>query len=73
MKATIYSRPACGWCMKAKNLMALKGVEYTERLMQLSDVEMFKTMFGVEVKTVPQIILDDKYVGGYDKLEKILK
>ena len=31
MKAVIYSKPACGYCVAAKNLMNNKGIEYEER------------------------------------------
>ena len=31
MKAIVWSKPACGYCVKAKNLLKNKGIEYEER------------------------------------------
>ena len=31
MKAIVWSKPACGYCVKAKNLLASKGIEVEEK------------------------------------------
>ena len=31
MKATVWSKPACPFCTKAKNLLKNKGIEYEEK------------------------------------------
>ena len=30
MKAIVWSKPACGYCVKAKNLLKSIGIEYEE-------------------------------------------
>ena len=73
MKAIVWSKPACGYCVKAKNLLQAKGIEYEER----NIAEGWKIQDLLEAapnaKTMPQIWLDDKYVGGYLELEDALK
>ena len=31
MKAIVWSKPACGYCVKAKNLLKNKGIEVEEK------------------------------------------
>ena len=73
MKAIVWSKPACGYCVKAKNLLQAKGIEYEER----NITEGWKIQDLLEAapnaKTMPQIWLDDKYIGGYLELEDALK
>tara|TARA_B100000424_G_scaffold205481_1_gene162553 strand:+ start:974 stop:1195 length:222 start_codon:yes stop_codon:yes gene_type:complete len=73
MKAIVWSKPACGYCVKAKNLLQAKGIEYEER----NIAEGWKIQDLLEAapnaKTMPQIWLDDKYIGGYLELEDELK
>ena len=73
MKAIVWSKPACGYCVKAKNLLEAKGIEYEER----NIAEGWKIQDLLEAapnaKTMPQIWLDDKYIGGYLELEDALK
>ena len=73
MKAIVWSKPACGYCVKSKNLLQAKGIEYEER----NIAEGWKIQDLLEAapnaKTMPQIWLDDKYIGGYLELEDALK
>ena len=73
MKAIVWSKPQCGYCVKAKNLLQAKGIEYEER----NIAEGWKIQDLLEAapnaKTMPQIWLDDKYIGGYLELEDALK
>lgn len=73
MKAIVWSKPQCGYCVKAKNLLVSKGIEYEER----NIAEGWKIQDLLEAapnaKTMPQIWLDDKYIGGYFELEDALK
>ena len=73
MRAVVWSKPACPFCVKAKNLLQSKGIEYEER----NIAEGWKIQDLLEAapnaKTMPQIWLDDKHVGGYYELEKALQ
>ncbi len=68
----IYSTGVCPYCKMAKSLLDKKGVGFTEimvdndpSLMQ----EAIKRSGGR--RTVPQIFIDDKHVGGYDELNDL--
>ena len=68
---TIYSKPSCGFCNKAKNLLDSLNIPYNEiDISKDSSLRVWLKSQGF--KTVPQIFLDDVHVGGYDKLEDFL-
>jgi glutaredoxin 3 len=65
----IYSSFWCPYCYRAKNLLKSKGVEFKEIEVD-NDAnlreEMVKRAGGR--RTVPQIFIDGKHVGGSDEL-----
>ena len=81
-KITIYTTPYCPFCMRAKQLLKGKNIDFKE--IDLSEEpekfdEMSKKSNGA--KTVPQIFADDAHIGDCDyiheldnkgKLDKIL-
>jgi len=73
MKAVIYSTPACGYCRMAKTLLEKKGIDYEEFMVgtDITKNELIETI-GQDVRSVPQILIDNKYVGGYTELSKFL-
>ena len=73
MKAVIYSTPACGYCKMAKTLLEKKGIDYEEFMLgtDITKNELIETI-GQDVRSVPQILIDNKYVGGYTELSKFL-
>ena len=65
----IYTTPICGYCTAAKRLLNKKGVEYTEDNVMLKPAlraEMTQRSNGG--RTVPQIFIDGKPIGGCDDL-----
>jgi len=71
-EVTIYSKEECGWCNMMKLLLKKKNISYTEiKLTTDEDIAEFKTKWGV--KTVPQLILNDKLIGGYNDVLHILR
>ena len=72
-KAIIWSRDQCPFCDQAKNLLKLKGIEYEERNIS-TDWTREQLLEAVPMaRTVPQIFLDDKLVGGFTELRKHLR
>ena len=70
MKVEIYSKTNCGYCDRAK----IKLKKYNPRIYMLDQDytrEEFFTKFP-NAKTFPQIIINNKLVGGYNELEKWL-
>lgn len=67
-EVVIYSKPACAFCDKAKALLHMKKVEFTESVLGKDIItEDFQSMFP-DVRTVPFIVIDGVKIGGYDKL-----
>jgi glutaredoxin len=69
MKIVVYSKPACQYCDKAKALLTLLGHNYTEKVVtkDISLEELFKEL-GKTVRTIPQIVIDEKHIGGFNEL-----
>tara|TARA_B100000073_G_scaffold122616_1_gene99941 strand:+ start:1696 stop:1962 length:267 start_codon:yes stop_codon:yes gene_type:complete len=69
MKITIYSKNNCAYCTKAKHLLKTLGLEYEEKMMEsFSSVDEMLEDIGKKVRTMPQIKIDDKLIGGYNQL-----
>tara|TARA_A100001011_G_scaffold300595_1_gene313955 strand:+ start:1025 stop:1282 length:258 start_codon:yes stop_codon:yes gene_type:complete len=68
---TVYSKPQCPYCDKAKHLLTSLGLQYEEKVVtkDLSIDELFKAL-GKQVKTIPQIVMDDTHIGGFNELKE---
>lgn len=74
MKAEVYSKNGCPFCVQAKLLLDMKGVEVTEYNFQTDPEkreELFERAAAINVvpRTAPQIWLNDEYIGGFDQLK----
>jgi len=65
---TIYSTRFCGYCLRAKALLDEKHVPYTEVLVDQEPVKMAEMMQKSGRRTVPQIFVGERHVGGFDEL-----
>ena len=71
-KIEIYTKAFCGFCARAKALLDRKGADFQE-----IDVTMDRAGFDAMVdrahgrRTVPQIFIDGKHVGGSDDLAEL--
>ena len=69
MTITIYSKNNCVYCNKAKALVKNLGLEYEEKkLEEFDSPQAMLEDIGKQVRTMPQIKIDDKLVGGYNQL-----
>ena len=69
MRIEIFSKPDCIYCTKSKNLLEGLGLEYSENsINDYENKEQFLKAIGKKVKTVPQIKINNKLVGGYNQL-----
>jgi glutaredoxin 3 len=74
MHAIVWSKNNCPYCEQAKSLLKLKGIQYEERNINTSDWTKEQLLLAVPTaRSVPQIFLDDEYVGGYQELVVRLK
>ncbi|MBC8549237.1 MAG: ribonucleotide-diphosphate reductase subunit beta [Candidatus Brocadiales bacterium] len=71
MNVVIYSKLDCPFCVRAKDWFNRHGFTYTENV--IYDEEQFLALQQKipGVRTVPQIFIDEKHIGGYDELMKI--
>ncbi|TYO89523.1 glutaredoxin 3 [Oceanicella actignis] len=68
-KVEIYATPICGYCARAKALLSRKGVPFVEYDVMREPglrAEMIQRSGGR--RTVPQIFIDGRHVGGCDDL-----
>ena len=71
MEIVIYSKNNCQFCTKAKHLVKTLGLEYVEKSLEKdfdSDPVKLVEDIGKQVRTMPQIKIDNKLVGGYNQL-----
>lgn len=67
----MYASPFCGYCSAAKRLLAEKGVEYTEIDVVAEPERRVEMMERTGRRTVPQIFIGARHVGGYDDLKAL--
>jgi glutaredoxin 3 len=73
-RVIVYSQPFCGYCSAAKRLLQAKGAAFTEVDVMFEAGrrdEMIERSGGR--RTVPQIFIDGRHVGGYDDLSALDK
>ena len=64
----IYSTTWCPSCVAAKQLLRSKGVEFTEINIEEEGMTREDLAELTGGATVPQIVIGDKSIGGYDSL-----
>ncbi|ANJ71220.1 glutaredoxin 3 [Ralstonia insidiosa] len=68
----MYSTTVCPYCVAAERLLKQRGVEQIEKI--LIDREPGKReemMTRTNRRTVPQIYIDDRHIGGFDDLSAL--
>jgi len=89
LTATIYSKDICPFCVKAKNLLAIKGISYDEYIISsgVNEAELGPNQYYATLeellekvptaRSVPQIWLNDgsksTYIGGFTELEAFFR
>ena len=70
-KIVIYTTAVCPYCNNAKRLLAEKRLDYTEVRVD-TDPEKMKKMIELSGRrTVPQIFINGKPIGGFDDLSAL--
>ncbi|WP_213014824.1 glutaredoxin 3 [Acinetobacter rathckeae] len=65
----IYSTTVCPYCVRAKQLLQRKGIEYKEVNLSNEAPEVrTELMQRTNHRTVPQIFINDQFIGGFDQL-----
>lgn len=68
MRAIIWSKTGCTSCIQAKTELEARGIEYEERNIQKNWTKSELLEMVPNARTVPQIIIDNIYIGGYTDL-----
>jgi glutaredoxin len=73
MKAVVWSKDACPFCVQAKALLEARGIEYEERNVS-KDWTREQLLEAVpNARTLPQIFLDEVHIGGFTDLRSHLQ
>ena len=68
--AVVWSKDNCIYCTKAKDFLNKKGIQVEERNVEAGGEwtmrELAEKVPGA--RSFPQIFIDGKYIGGYDKM-----
>lgn len=70
MKAIVWSKYQCPFCDQAKALLTQKGIQFEERKIGDGWTKEDLLESVPTARTVPQIFLDDKLIGGFQELKK---
>ena len=73
MKAVVWSKDACPFCVQAKALLEARGIEFEERNVS-KDWTREQLLEAVpNARTLPQIFLDGQHIGGFTDLRSHLR
>ncbi|KAJ0407857.1 hypothetical protein ATCC90586_007203 [Pythium insidiosum] len=65
----VFSKPTCKYCLAAKDVFREREWAYEDFTVGADlSIQALQQIVGQPVKTVPQIFIDGKYVGGYTEL-----
>ena len=67
-KIEMYTTPFCGYCARAKSLLENKGAAYVEMDVMMDEKKRAEMRERAKRSTVPQIFINDQYIGGSDEL-----
>jgi len=65
---TIYSSTSCAYCVRAKQLLHMRGAAFNEINVDGDSDTRMALMQRTGRRTVPQIFIGECHVGGYDDL-----
>lgn len=66
--AIIYTKATCPYCDKAKVLLKKVGIPFEEIRIDLNPERRDEMIERTQRKTVPQIFIGDRHIGGCDDL-----
>ena len=72
-KIVIYGSESCSYCTAARMLLKKKGLSYEDVLVSTDSARRAEMERLSGRRSLPQIIIDDKPVGGFDELARLDK
>ena len=76
----VFTKPNCGYCVKSKALLDKLNIPFEEYKLSMDmsggdgkytvTIDQMFEMIGKQVRSMPQIMKDDKLIGGYTDLRE---
>jgi glutaredoxin 3 len=72
-KIVMYTKENCGYCLRAKSLLASKAITDINEIRVDLDSTQLEQMIKLSngQRTVPQIFINNQHIGGFDNLAKL--
>ena len=70
MKVVVWTRDLCQYCVRAKYQLTQRGIEFEERVIGEGWTKEQLLKEVPNARTIPQIVVDGKVIGGYTELMK---
>jgi glutaredoxin 3 len=70
IKVVMYTTATCSYCVAAKNLLVSRGLSYEEVRVDKDPAKLAEMLALAKRRTVPQIFINDRHIGGFDDLVK---
>ena len=71
--AIVYSGPGWVWCDRVKDLLEENDYIVNEVSIDRDTIVEFKEKYNKELRTIPQVIINGEYIGGFGETERHLK
>ena len=69
---TVLTSPTCSYCHAAKSLLQQQGVDYQEVDLLKDSEQAQQLLIRSGQRTVPQIFINDKPIGGFTELSQLI-
>ena len=74
MKAVVYSGLNCVWCDRVFKALEATHIKVEKKMITDEGVKKeINKILGKKIKTVPQVTIDGKLLGGYTEVERFLR
>jgi glutaredoxin 3 len=71
VKVVMYTKDPCPYCVNAKRLLNNKGIQVEEIDLTDNTDEMIRLKNKYNWRTVPMILINDQFIGGYDDMKAL--
>ena len=73
MDAVVYGTEDCGWCEQVVRSLKKHTTSITKvDVREADNLAEMKKFAGEDARSVPQVVIDGKYIGGYTETERYL-
>ena len=74
MFAIVYGSKMCNFCTLVVNALEKEGVTVEKKDVSEPNILLeMKEVAGENARTVPQVVIDGKYIGGYTEVDRYLR